>query len=39
MEARVRDFVRINLPEFLGSQVGEDPKNFIYEVKKIFGVI
>ncbi|WMV45510.1 hypothetical protein MTR67_038895, partial [Solanum verrucosum] len=35
--ARVRDFVRMNLPEFLGSQIGEDPQNFIDEVKKIFG--
>ena len=23
--ATVRDFVRMNLPEFLGSQIGEDP--------------
>ncbi|WMV19984.1 hypothetical protein MTR67_013369 [Solanum verrucosum] len=37
--ARVRDFVRINSPEFLGSQVGEDPQNFIDEVKKIFEVM
>ncbi|WMV24838.1 hypothetical protein MTR67_018223 [Solanum verrucosum] len=29
----------MNLLEFLGSQVGEDPHNFIYEVKKIFGVM
>ncbi|WMV13910.1 hypothetical protein MTR67_007295 [Solanum verrucosum] len=37
--ARVRDFFRMNPPEILGSQVGEDPQNFIDEVKKIFGVI
>uniref|UniRef100_M1DDS5 Gag-pol polyprotein n=1 Tax=Solanum tuberosum TaxID=4113 RepID=M1DDS5_SOLTU len=37
--ARVQDFVRMNLPEFLGSQIGEDPQNFIDEVKKIFGVM
>ncbi|WMV45742.1 hypothetical protein MTR67_039127, partial [Solanum verrucosum] len=37
--ARVRDFVRMNPPEFLGSQVGEDPQNFIDEVKKILGVM
>ncbi|WMV33235.1 hypothetical protein MTR67_026620, partial [Solanum verrucosum] len=37
--ARVRDFGRINRPEFLGSPVGEDPQNFIDEVKKIFGVM
>ncbi|KAH0725485.1 hypothetical protein KY284_001350 [Solanum tuberosum] len=30
---------QMNLPEFLGSQVGEDPQNFIDEVKKIFGVM
>ncbi|WMV25403.1 hypothetical protein MTR67_018788, partial [Solanum verrucosum] len=37
--ARVRDFVRMNLPEFLVSQVGEDLQNFADEVKKIFGVM
>ncbi|WMV37931.1 hypothetical protein MTR67_031316 [Solanum verrucosum] len=37
--AKVRDFVRMNPPEFLGSQVGEDPQNFIDEVKKIFEVL
>ncbi|XP_049410662.1 uncharacterized protein LOC125873856 [Solanum stenotomum] len=35
----VRDFVRMNPPKFLGSQVGEDQNNFIDEVKKIFGVM
>ncbi|WMV50554.1 hypothetical protein MTR67_043939 [Solanum verrucosum] len=29
----------MNPLEFLGSQVGEDPQNFIDEVKKIFGVM
>ncbi|WMV18599.1 hypothetical protein MTR67_011984 [Solanum verrucosum] len=29
----------MNPPEFLGSQVGEDPHNFINEIKKIFGVM
>ncbi|WMV37817.1 hypothetical protein MTR67_031202, partial [Solanum verrucosum] len=29
----------MNLPEFLGTQVGEDPQNFIDEVKKLFGVM
>ncbi|WMV40993.1 hypothetical protein MTR67_034378 [Solanum verrucosum] len=38
-QTRVRDFVRMNLPEFLGLQVGEDPQNFIDEVKKIFEVM
>ncbi|KAK4737027.1 hypothetical protein R3W88_000724 [Solanum pinnatisectum] len=31
--ARVRDFVRMNPPEFLGSQVGNDPQNFIDECR------
>lgn len=39
MAARVQDFVRMNRPKFLGSQVGEDPQNFIDEVKKIIGVM
>ena len=33
---RVRDFVRMNPPEFLGSQTNEDPQNFMDEIKKIF---
>ena len=37
--ARVCDFVRMNPPEFLGSQTGEDLQNFIDEVKKLFGVM
>ncbi|WMV37238.1 hypothetical protein MTR67_030623 [Solanum verrucosum] len=37
--ARVRDFVRMNPPEFLGSQTGEDPQNFLDEIKKIFEVM
>ena len=37
--ARVRDFVRMNLPEFLGSQTNEDPHNFLEEIKKIFEVL
>ncbi|WMV19103.1 hypothetical protein MTR67_012488 [Solanum verrucosum] len=36
---RVRDFVQMNFLEFLGSQVGKDPQNFIDEVKKIFAVM
>ena len=36
---RVCDFVRMNLPEFLGSQTNEDPNNFLDEIKKIFEVI
>ncbi|WMV32449.1 hypothetical protein MTR67_025834 [Solanum verrucosum] len=37
--ARVRNFILMNLPEFLGSRVDEYPQNFIPEVKKIFGVM
>ena len=36
---RVRDFVRTNPPEFLGSQTNEDPQNFLDEIKKIFEVM
>ncbi|KAH0633434.1 hypothetical protein KY284_036220 [Solanum tuberosum] len=36
---RVSGFVRMNPPEFLASQIGEDPQNIIDEVKKIFGVM
>ena len=35
----MRDFVRMNLPEFLGSQTNEDPQNFWDEIKKIFEVV
>ncbi|KAH0710910.1 hypothetical protein KY284_012337 [Solanum tuberosum] len=37
--ARVCDFVRMNPPEFLDSQTGEDPQNIIDEVKNIFEVM
>ncbi|WMV40253.1 hypothetical protein MTR67_033638 [Solanum verrucosum] len=37
--ARVREFVRMNPLEFLGSQTGEDPQNFLDEIKKIFEVM
>ena len=37
--ARVWDFVRMNPPEFLGSQPNEDPQNFFDEIKKIFEVM
>ena len=36
---RVHDFVRMNPPEFLGSQTNEDPQNFLDEIKKIFKVM
>ena len=35
MTSRLRDFVRMNPLIFLGSKVGEDPKEFIVEVYKI----
>ena len=37
--ASVSDFVGMNLPQFLGSQVGKDPQKFIDKVKKIFDVM
>ena len=35
----VRDFDRMNPPEFLGSQTNEDHQKFLDEIKKIFEVI
>ena len=32
------DFVRLNWPMFLGSEVSKDPKKCIYKFKKIFRV-
>ena len=37
--ARVCDIVRVNPPEFLGSQTNEDPQNFLDDIKKIFEVM
>ena len=39
MAAIVCDFVKMNQPKFLGSQVCKGPQKFIDEVKKIFGVM
>lgn len=36
---RVHEFVGTNLPEFLGSQTGEDPHNFFDEIKKILDMM
>ncbi|WMV24741.1 hypothetical protein MTR67_018126 [Solanum verrucosum] len=33
--SRLRDFVRMNPPNFLGSRVGKDPQEFLDEVYKI----
>ena len=35
MTSRLRDFVGMNPPIYLGSKVGEDPQEFIDEVYKI----
>ena len=35
MTSRLRDFVRINPPIFLGSKVGEDPQEFLHGVYKV----
>ena len=37
--ARVRQFVRINPHEFLGSQTNEDPQNFFDNINKIIEVM
>ncbi|KAK4716585.1 hypothetical protein R3W88_014923 [Solanum pinnatisectum] len=35
MASRLRDFVRMNPPVFLGSKTGEDPQEFLDEVYKV----
>ena len=35
MASKLRDFVSLNPPTFLGSKVGEDPQAFLDEVYKI----
>ena len=37
--SRVRDFVRMNPPEFYGSKLDEDPQEFIDEVHKILAIM
>ncbi|KAH0689089.1 hypothetical protein KY289_016447 [Solanum tuberosum] len=37
--SRVRDFMRMNPPEFYGSNVEEDPQEFIDEVYKVFAIM
>ncbi|KAH0746323.1 hypothetical protein KY285_007980 [Solanum tuberosum] len=37
--SRVRDFVRMNPPEFYGSKLDEDPQEFIDEVHKILAIV
>ncbi|XP_049391576.1 uncharacterized protein LOC125856007 [Solanum stenotomum] len=36
---KVRDFVRMNPPEFYSSKVGEVPQEFIYEVSKMLDFV
>ena len=36
---RLRDFLRMNHPTFIGSMVGEDPQAFLDGVNKIIHVI
>ena len=36
---KVREFFRMNPPEFLGSQTIKDPKNFLDQIKKIIDVM
>ena len=36
---RVRIFVRMTRPMFLGSQTSKDSKNFLDDIKKIFEVM
>ncbi|WMV13484.1 hypothetical protein MTR67_006869 [Solanum verrucosum] len=36
---RLREFIKMNPPEFHGSKVGEDPQGFIDEVYKVLGII
>ncbi|XP_015164177.1 uncharacterized protein [Solanum tuberosum] len=37
--SRIRDFLRMNPPSFIGSSTTEDPENFIEELKKVFDVM
>src|SRR5687767_15806115 len=37
--SRVRDFTRINPPEFHGSKVDEDPQAFIDEIAKVVTIM
>ena len=39
MTYRLRDFVRMNPPIFIGSKVGEDPQEFLHDVYKVLSVV
>uniref|UniRef100_M1DTM5 Zinc knuckle family protein n=1 Tax=Solanum tuberosum TaxID=4113 RepID=M1DTM5_SOLTU len=34
--SRVREFLRMSLPEFTGLKLNEDPENFVDELQKVF---
>ncbi|KAH0682694.1 hypothetical protein KY285_022193 [Solanum tuberosum] len=36
---RIREFLRMNPPSFIGSSVTEDPKNFVEELQKVFEIM
>ncbi|WMV34371.1 hypothetical protein MTR67_027756 [Solanum verrucosum] len=37
--SRIREFLGMNPPNFMGSSTTEDPENFIEELRKIFDVM
>jgi len=37
--SRIREFLRMNPPDFTGSSVTEDPKIFVEELHKVFEVM
>jgi len=39
LTSRVRDFTRMNPPEFYGSKVEEDPQEFIDKVYKVLTIM
>ena len=39
MTSRLREFVRMNPPIFLGSKVGEDPQEFVDGVYKVLSAM
>ncbi|KAK4729838.1 hypothetical protein R3W88_022826 [Solanum pinnatisectum] len=36
---RIREFLRMNPPNFTGSSTSEDPESFVDELKKVFDVM
>ncbi|KAK4733929.1 hypothetical protein R3W88_008190 [Solanum pinnatisectum] len=37
--SKIREFLRMNPPDFTSSIVNEDPKNFVEELQKVFEVM